>query len=122
MQKFNQIPEDAIIEKAASNPWVLGDRVDYDILLAREKSPVEASTHNVARDWAPTREYAMNTEKNLLERIKAKKIDTVIVTITYFGSGELLKYIQSYGTLVDMRTSNYQDALGLAHQVYQFTP
>ncbi len=110
------------LQTKTTGQWILGDRIDYAILLAGKNSPLEASTHNVARDWPKTQAYTQTIEASLLERLKTKQIGSAVVTITYFGSGPLLSYIQSHSTPIDALTINYMDAPGLAHRIYQINP
>lgn len=115
--------QEALIKilKTSSSQRVLGDRVDYATILAGKKSPLEASTHNVARETITTKGYAIKAEEELLGQLQDKQIDMAVVTITNFGKGDILTYVESYGRLLGSIIINYIDAPELAHKIYQIT-
>jgi hypothetical protein len=115
--------QEQLVEYLKSTPQqtILGDRIDYATLLAGKKSPIEASTHNVARGWVKTEGYAKMAEENLLAKLKNGEITTAVVSITGFGKTELLDYIKEHGVLVKSITINHVDVPEYPHQIYSFT-
>lgn len=107
------------ILKTSKSKNILGDRVDYAIMLANKKSVLEASTHNVAGEWPATRSYAHYVEKDILNRIKNKEINLAISTITRLGNENLMRHIESKGKIIKVIRINYMDASGLDHRIYK---
>ncbi len=101
---------------------VLGDRVDFAIIEAGKRSRLEASTHNVAREYSKSASYAKAVEDSILVQINNREIERAVVTITRFGKRELLTAIESQGQIIEKLTINYLDAPGLVHTIYRLTP
>lgn len=102
----------------SNSSLILGDRVDYAIALAGKKSLLEASTHNVAREWKKTKPYADSVESSLLNKMKNKEVDIVVLTITDFGKGSLYTFTTSNGKLIRTLNIRYFDAPGIDHDIY----
>lgn len=105
--------------KKSPNQYILGDRIDYAILLAGKKSSLEASTHNVAAEWKNTRPYAQYVENTLIERMVKKQISFAVIGITKLGHEKLLSYVTKKGMLIQTIRISYLDASDLEHLIYQ---
>ncbi len=107
------------ILKTSTSNNILGDRIDYAIMLADKKSVLEASTHINAIHWPATKNYAHYVEKDILNRIKNKKINLAVSAITRLGNENLMRYVESKGKRIKVIRINYMDASGLDHTIYK---
>lgn len=116
----DKINQRALVDtiKNCKENWVLGDRVDYSIVLAGKESILEASTHNVARDYPSTKVYADYVENTLVTLLQSGKIKCSVATITNFGKGKLMSYTKNKGHLIKTIKINYSDVSNLEHHVY----